>query len=49
MEIAGIVGGDADAVFLARALLRNPNWVREAARESGVTLPFPPQYTRAFI
>lgn len=44
-----VSGGDADAVFLARALLRNPNWVREAARESGVTLPFPPQYTRAFI
>lgn len=43
-----ISGADADAVFLGRALLRNPNWVRDAARHAGVTLPFPPQYTRAF-
>ncbi len=43
-----ISGGDADAVFVARALLRNPNWVRDAARKSGLTLPYPPQYTRAF-
>ncbi|GAS98127.1 NADH/flavin oxidoreductase [Mycolicibacterium canariasense] len=43
-----ISGGDADAVFLGRSLLRNPNWVRDAAQRSGVTLPFPPQYTRAF-
>ncbi|MDX1875831.1 NADH:flavin oxidoreductase/NADH oxidase [Mycolicibacterium sp. 120266] len=43
-----ISGGDADAVFLGRSLLRNPNWVRDAARHAGVALPFPPQYTRAF-
>ncbi|WP_059018802.1 NADH:flavin oxidoreductase/NADH oxidase [Mycobacterium sp. M26] len=40
--------GQADAVFLARALLRSPTWVREAAAALGVSLPFPPQYTRAF-
>ncbi len=43
-----ISGGDADAVFLARALLRNPNWVRDAAQHLGVALPYPPQYSRAF-
>ncbi|WP_020104303.1 NADH:flavin oxidoreductase/NADH oxidase [Mycobacterium sp. 360MFTsu5.1] len=41
-------GGEADAVFVARALLRNPNWVRDAAQHLGVTLPHPPQYSRAF-
>lgn len=43
-----ISGGDADAVFLGRSLLRNPNWVRDAAQRAGAALPFPPQYTRAF-
>lgn len=43
-----ISGGDADAVFLARALLRNPNWVRDAAQHLGGALPYPPQYSRAF-
>ncbi|MGV9799381.1 NADH:flavin oxidoreductase/NADH oxidase [Mycobacterium sp. NPDC003449] len=43
-----ITGGEADAVFLARALLRNPNWVRDAAQGRGVALPHPPQYSRAF-
>ncbi|GAY19432.1 NADH:flavin oxidoreductase/NADH oxidase [Mycobacterium sp. shizuoka-1] len=38
----------ADAVFLARALLRDPAWVRRAAAALGVALPYPPQYTRAF-
>jgi 2,4-dienoyl-CoA reductase-like NADH-dependent reductase (Old Yellow Enzyme family) len=48
-QAARIVDGQqADAVFLARALLRDPNWVRRAAETLGVTLPFPPQYTRAF-
>lgn len=43
-----VSGGDADAVFVARALLRNPNWVRDAAHHVGVILPHPPQYSRAF-
>ncbi|WP_163803806.1 NADH:flavin oxidoreductase/NADH oxidase [Mycolicibacterium anyangense] len=48
-QAAAIVdAGQADAVFLARALLRDPMWVRRAAAALGVPLPFPPQYTRAF-
>jgi 2,4-dienoyl-CoA reductase-like NADH-dependent reductase (Old Yellow Enzyme family) len=43
-----ISGGEADAVFVARALLRNPNWVRDAARHCDTTIPYPPQYGRAF-
>ena len=44
-----IVAGDqADAVFLARVLLRNPAWIRQAADQLGATLSHPPQYTRAF-
>ncbi|TXH17862.1 MAG: NADH:flavin oxidoreductase/NADH oxidase [Mycobacterium sp.] len=45
---AVVSGGEADAVFVARALLRNPNWVRDAAQHLGVTLPHPPQYARGF-
>ena len=33
-----IADGDADAVFLARVLLRNPAWIRQAADELGATL-----------
>lgn len=43
-----IADGDADAVFLARVLLRNPSWIRQAADELGATLSHPPQYARAF-
>lgn len=43
-----ISGAEADAVFVARALLRNPSWVRDAARRGGKTPPYPPQYGRAF-
>jgi len=43
-----IADGDADAVFLARVLLRNPSWIRQAADELGATLAHPPQYARAF-
>ncbi|SOD62981.1 2,4-dienoyl-CoA reductase [Streptomyces zhaozhouensis] len=40
--------GEADAVLLGRALLREPYWPRRAARELGATgLPLPPQYLRA--
>ncbi|MDX1890530.1 NADH:flavin oxidoreductase/NADH oxidase [Mycolicibacterium sp. 050158] len=38
----------ADAVFLARELLRNPSWFRQAAEQLGAELAHPPQYARAF-
>ena len=43
-----IADGLADAVFLARVLLRNPVWIRQAAEHLGHPLPYPPQYKRAF-
>jgi 2,4-dienoyl-CoA reductase-like NADH-dependent reductase (Old Yellow Enzyme family) len=43
-----IAGEQADAVFLARVLLRNPAWIRQAADQLGATLNYPPQYGRAF-
>ncbi|BBY67296.1 NADH:flavin oxidoreductase/NADH oxidase [Mycolicibacterium helvum] len=43
-----IADGQADAVFLARTLLRDPMWARHAAGSLGVPLAPPPQYTRAF-
>lgn len=41
--------GSADAVFLARAALREPGWPQRAAHELGVEwrdAPYPPQYAR---
>ncbi|HEV2634970.1 MAG TPA: NADH:flavin oxidoreductase/NADH oxidase [Actinocrinis sp.] len=38
---------DADAVLLARALLREPTWPQRAAFELGDDLPWPVQYERA--
>jgi 2,4-dienoyl-CoA reductase-like NADH-dependent reductase (Old Yellow Enzyme family) len=43
-----VATGQADAVFLARVLLRNPAWIRQAADHLGATLHHPPQYARAF-
>ncbi|ANE80434.1 oxidoreductase [Mycobacterium adipatum] len=43
-----IVGEEADAVFLARELLRDPAWVRRAADHLGAELGYPPAYSRAF-
>ncbi|MUM33575.1 NADH:flavin oxidoreductase/NADH oxidase, partial [Mycobacterium sp. CBMA361] len=43
-----IADGQADAVFLARVLLRNPSWIRQAAERLGHQLPYPPNYRRAF-
>ena len=37
----------ADAVFLARELLRDPYWPLHAARALGVDIPWPLQYERA--
>jgi 2,4-dienoyl-CoA reductase-like NADH-dependent reductase (Old Yellow Enzyme family) len=42
-----IATGRADAVFLARALLRDPSWPQRAAHELGVDTYWPPQYLRA--
>jgi 2,4-dienoyl-CoA reductase-like NADH-dependent reductase (Old Yellow Enzyme family) len=42
-----ITSGAADAVLLARELLRDPYWPLRAARELGVDVPWPPQYERA--
>lgn len=37
----------ADAVFLARELLRDPYWPLHAAKTLGEEIPWPPQYERA--
>ncbi len=44
-----IADGDADCVFLARALLRDPYWPRHAASALGVSLEWPDQYKRAGV
>ena len=41
--------GQADAVVLARALLRDPYWPRHAAKALGVALPWPDQYKRCDV
>lgn len=42
-----IANGEADVVFLARAMLRDPYWALHAARELGVDIEWPVQYARA--
>jgi 2,4-dienoyl-CoA reductase-like NADH-dependent reductase (Old Yellow Enzyme family) len=44
-----VAHGQADAVCLARAMLRDPYWPRHAARELRVELPWPDQYKRADV
>jgi 2,4-dienoyl-CoA reductase-like NADH-dependent reductase (Old Yellow Enzyme family) len=39
--------GEADAVMLARAMLRDPYWALHAAEELGVAIDWPAQYLRA--
>jgi len=39
--------GQADAVLLAREMLRDPYWPLHAAKALNVDLPWPPQYLRA--
>jgi 2,4-dienoyl-CoA reductase-like NADH-dependent reductase (Old Yellow Enzyme family) len=43
-----LTSGQADLVFLARELLRDPYWPRRAARQLGVTIKPPVQYERAW-
>jgi 2,4-dienoyl-CoA reductase-like NADH-dependent reductase (Old Yellow Enzyme family) len=42
-----LTDGEADAVFLARELLRNPHWPQLAAAELGDEVRWPDQYLRA--
>jgi 2,4-dienoyl-CoA reductase-like NADH-dependent reductase (Old Yellow Enzyme family) len=42
-----LVTGQADAVLLARELLRDPYWPLHAARELGVDVSWPNPYVRA--
>ena len=42
-----IATGQADAVFLARELLRDPQWALRAAKALGVDVRWPLQYERA--
>jgi 2,4-dienoyl-CoA reductase-like NADH-dependent reductase (Old Yellow Enzyme family) len=42
-----VATGLADAVFLARQMLRDPYWPLHAAKALGVDLPWPDQYERA--
>jgi len=42
-----LVCGDADAVFLARQMLRDPYWPLHAAKSLGEDIPWPDPYTRA--
>jgi 2,4-dienoyl-CoA reductase-like NADH-dependent reductase (Old Yellow Enzyme family) len=42
-----IRNGEADLLFLARQLLRDPYWPLHAAFVLGVDVPWPPQYLRA--
>jgi 2,4-dienoyl-CoA reductase-like NADH-dependent reductase (Old Yellow Enzyme family) len=41
-----LANGSADAVMLARVLLREPSWPQPAAFELGDEIPWPPQYER---
>jgi len=43
-----VSSGQADAVFLARELLRDPYWPRRAAKELGATIKPPVQYERGW-
>lgn len=42
-----VANGRADAVFMARAALRDPHWWLRAAYELGHDIPWVPQYQRA--
>jgi 2,4-dienoyl-CoA reductase-like NADH-dependent reductase (Old Yellow Enzyme family) len=42
-----LVTGEADAIFLGRAMLRNPRWALYAAEKLGVTIKWPTSLERA--
>jgi 2,4-dienoyl-CoA reductase-like NADH-dependent reductase (Old Yellow Enzyme family) len=41
-----VSSGKADAVFLARAMIRNPRWAMNAAEELGIKIDWSPQFDR---
>ncbi len=43
-----VASGQADAVLLGRAMLRDPYWARHAAIELGAAMPQQPHYHRAY-
>ena len=43
-----VATGQADMVFLAREMLRDPYWPRRAAQELGQKIKAPVQYERAW-
>ncbi|MCL2377108.1 MAG: NADPH dehydrogenase NamA [Defluviitaleaceae bacterium] len=43
-----VTNGRADMVFVGRELLRNPNFVIDAAKQLGVNIELPKQYARAY-
>ncbi|HEY0247122.1 MAG TPA: tRNA-dihydrouridine synthase [Gryllotalpicola sp.] len=43
-----VATGQADAVMIGRAMLRDPYWARHAAIELGAPVPQQPQYHRAY-
>jgi len=43
-----VANGRADMVFVGRELLRNPNFVIDAAKKLGVEIELPKQYARAY-
>jgi NADPH2 dehydrogenase len=44
-----LLNGQADLVFLARELLRNPYWPSTAAKQLNISIPSPKQYARAWL
>ena len=42
-----LVSEQADAILVARELLRNPNWPLQAAQKLKVDINWPNQYARA--
>ena len=44
-----LAAGEADAICLARALLRDPYWPRHAAKALGVAMEWPDQYRRCDV
>ncbi|HEV8435583.1 MAG TPA: oxidoreductase, partial [Thermoanaerobaculia bacterium] len=44
-----VANGDADAILMARAFLRDPYWPLHAAHELGIDVTWPPEYERAKV
>ena len=46
-HLGALATGQADAVFLARAMLRNPRWALNAAEKLGIKIDWPLSLDRA--